>query len=150
MKCEKPGCTADAECRAPKNRALKTYWNFCKTHAAEYNQNWNFYEGMTAKEVEQDWEKRTFGTILEDGKKHSYKDIINDILAGKVIESTGFPRDVDDAFRTLGIVPTRDLAAAKKVYLELAKKYHPDTSNNSSDRFKQISSAFQIIQKFLK
>ncbi|MDR0319469.1 MAG: DnaJ domain-containing protein [Rickettsiales bacterium] len=156
-KCEHPNCNAAADCRAPKSRTLKSYWNFCKKHAAEYNQNWDFYKGMTKAEIEKDWEKRTFGSEIEgSGARRNYKDIINDILSGKtdaaeLYNKDNFPRDITKAFGILGVRPTRDIKTIKTAYLELAKKHHPDSGAGSGpEKFKQISSAFREIEKYLK
>ena len=65
-KCDHPGCNKAGTCRAPKTRDLREYWWFCREHAAEYNKNWNYYAGMTPDEIEEDWERQTFGAPLRD------------------------------------------------------------------------------------
>ena len=87
-KCDFPGCTRAGTCRAPKNRDLKEYWNFCQAHAAEYNKNWNYYANMTPDEIDAEWERETFG-IAEKDKATSnkneaeYVQFINDFLTGR-------------------------------------------------------------------
>ena len=46
--CEHPQCRSKATARAPKSPANRTefYW-FCQSHAAQYNKDWNFFEGMS-------------------------------------------------------------------------------------------------------
>jgi hypothetical protein len=47
-KCEWAGCTERAKHRAPKGRGQeKDYWSFCLEHARQYNQNYNFFKGMS-------------------------------------------------------------------------------------------------------
>jgi DnaJ-domain-containing protein 1 len=157
MKCEYPDCKMDAACKAPKSRTLKSYWNFCKKHAADYNQNWDFYKGMTQKEIERDWEKRTFGSEIDsNAERRNYRDIINDILSGKtspneLYNRDNFPRDIMKAFETLGMKPARDMKKIRAAYLTLAKKHHPDSAKSKdAEKFKQISRAFQEISRFLK
>jgi hypothetical protein len=61
--CEHKGCDATGDCKAPKPyaaRAIPTpgqrqpaddsYW-FCQRHAAEYNQSYDFFDGMTEPEI---------------------------------------------------------------------------------------------------
>ena len=60
-KCDHFGCTKAGTCRAPKTRDLKEYWWFCKEHAAEYNKNWNYYANMSPDEINDEWERETFG-----------------------------------------------------------------------------------------
>lgn len=51
--CERPGCEAAGEHRAPKSRsALNEYYWFCVDHAREYNQSWDYFKGMSPGEVE--------------------------------------------------------------------------------------------------
>ena len=52
---------------------------------------------------------------------------------------------------TLGISPSADYATARKRYISLAKKYHPDNFASSrkvsEDKMKQINNAFQLIKE---
>ena len=68
-KCDHPGCTKAGTCRAPKNRDLREYWHFCPEHAAEYNKNWNYYADMTHDEINDEWERETFGIADKDIKQ---------------------------------------------------------------------------------
>lgn len=73
--CEHPGCTAKGEFRAPKDRSLTEYMWLCLDHVREHNQKWNFYEGMSADEVEDElrrdscWQRPTWklGTLGTQG-----------------------------------------------------------------------------------
>jgi hypothetical protein len=50
--CDWPGCTEAATHRAPKGRAReREYWRFCLDHVREYNQSYNFFEGMSDEAV---------------------------------------------------------------------------------------------------
>jgi hypothetical protein len=47
-KCQWTGCTEKASHRAPKGRGDdKEYWRFCLGHVRHYNQNYNFFKGMS-------------------------------------------------------------------------------------------------------
>src|SRR5260370_37919469 len=47
--CEWPECKNKGPHRAPKGRNNdKEYWHFCLNHVAEYNQSYNFFQGMNA------------------------------------------------------------------------------------------------------
>lgn len=51
--CEKPGCEAAGEHRAPKSRtALNEYYWFCMDHVREYNLSWDYFRGMSPGEVD--------------------------------------------------------------------------------------------------
>ena len=46
--CEWPRCDAPATHRAPKGRLRASeYWRFCLDHVREYNNSYNFFEGMS-------------------------------------------------------------------------------------------------------
>ena len=50
--CEAPGCGNKGGHRAPKGRGNeKEYWHFCLNHVREYNQGYNFFQGMAADAV---------------------------------------------------------------------------------------------------
>ncbi|PIT00781.1 molecular chaperone DnaJ [Bradyrhizobium nitroreducens] len=45
--CERPECQNKGPHRAPKGRGNgKEYWHFCLDHVREYNQSYNFFQGM--------------------------------------------------------------------------------------------------------
>ena len=50
--CEWPGCKNKGPHRAPKGREnSREYWHFCLNHVREYNQSYNFFQGMNADAV---------------------------------------------------------------------------------------------------
>ena len=96
-KCDHPGCTKAGTCRAPKTRDLREYWWFCREHAAEYNKNWNFYAGMSPEEIEEDWERQTFGAPLKDKAQaeqdnRDYINFLNDFITGRTTFDKTPPR----------------------------------------------------------
>ncbi len=159
-KCEHTGCTKAGTCRAPKSRDLKEYWFFCREHAAEYNKNWNFYANMTADEIEDDWERQTFGAPLRDKQSANqdasdYVKFINDFINGRSEfdhrpAPSKTPGPVVSALRVFDLTPAatwRDVGAKYRV---LAKKYHPDTAHNiknAATEFTKIADAYEILKK---
>jgi curved DNA-binding protein CbpA len=50
--CEWPECKNTAPHRAPKGRGKeREYWHFCLNHVREYNQSYNFFQGMSNEAV---------------------------------------------------------------------------------------------------
>lgn len=50
--CQFKGCTQPATHRAPKGRGQDgEYFNFCIAHVREYNSSYNYFEGMSDKDV---------------------------------------------------------------------------------------------------
>jgi hypothetical protein len=51
--CDHPGCEAGGEFRAPRSRLeLDQYRWFCLEHVRTYNAAWNYYAGMSEREIE--------------------------------------------------------------------------------------------------
>lgn len=159
-KCEHAGCTKAGTCRAPKSRDLKEYWFFCQEHAAEYNKNWNFYANMTADEIEDDWERQTFGAPLRDKNDANadaadYAKFINDFISGRSAfdrrpAPSKTPGPVTAALKVLGLPTTAGWRDVGTRYRALAKKYHPDTARdkeNAATEFTKISAAYETLKK---
>src|ERR1700741_5047439 len=50
--CEWAGCKNKGPHRAPKGREnSREYWHFCLDHVREYNQSYNFFQGMNPEDV---------------------------------------------------------------------------------------------------
>ena len=50
--CEMPGCAQEGIHRAPKDRSLSEYYNFCFEHVSDYNRAWDYFSGMSSMEIE--------------------------------------------------------------------------------------------------
>ncbi|MDR3208644.1 MAG: hypothetical protein LBT45_02225 [Rickettsiales bacterium] len=150
-KCEHPNCDKAGTCRCPKDRTLSSYWHFCQKHAAEYNKNWNYYAGMTAEEIEKDWERSVFGTS-EKSDGADYQKLIRDFLSGRMKRPSrkkAIPDEVLAALKTFGLTIVDNWAAVQKIYRILAKREHPDTGKSKEQsRFIKISQAYQTLKKF--
>lgn len=60
--CDRPGCEAHGEYRAPKGRdRLGEYFWFCLEHVREYNAAWDFYKGADAATLEREKRADTIG-----------------------------------------------------------------------------------------
>ncbi|MCL2757777.1 MAG: J domain-containing protein [Alphaproteobacteria bacterium] len=165
-KCDFQGCDKAGICRAPKSRDLKEYHFFCREHAAEYNKNWNFYQGMTNDEVEADWERTVFGTPLKDKTAAQidtadYLNFLNGFLTGRgdfdraPKRPAAATRGIVAALKTLELSPTATLRDVRAAYRRLAKLYHPDTASSlnaksAAEKFAEISTAYKTLEKHYK
>ena len=58
--CDHPGCEAGGEFRAPRSRIeLDSYYWFCIDHVRAYNSAWNYYAGMSEREIEDEIRRDT-------------------------------------------------------------------------------------------
>lgn len=60
-----------------------------------------------------------------------------------------FNTELDDAYRTLGVSKSDSEEKIKKVYRNLAKKYHPDKNDSAEakEKMAEINSAYTVIRK---
>ncbi|MCL1891910.1 MAG: DnaJ domain-containing protein [Alphaproteobacteria bacterium] len=165
-KCDFPNCSKAGTCRAPKARDLKEYYWFCKEHAAEYNKNWNYYAGMTTDEIEEDWEKETFGISDNERKAKEkanadYVAFLQNFLTGRdnfdrsagsrARRQSGASQAVSSALQTFDLPPTASWREVQTRYRALAKKFHPDTAKNKKSaaaEFARISTAYGELKKY--
>lgn len=160
-KCDFPGCDKAGTCRAPKDRNLSEYYHFCSRHAAEYNKNWNYYADMSPDEIEEDWERNTFGTTrkrvsadAEDYLKF-LEDFVNGRGAGRPAKKTAVQSPIANALKTLSLPLTATWREVQAQYRRLAKAYHPDTAKNmnnksAAEKFSAISAAYSVLSKHFK
>ncbi len=139
--CDYQGCKKKAEHPAPKSPHTKEKWWFCTDHVAEYNKNWNFFEGM------KDEEAKAYAKA-ERQKSGSYAKADAWGWGGKTDEH-GYTRVERDALKELEIVPPATLAEVKRQYRKLAKKYHPDLNKGDQEaekKFQRLTFAYEVLK----
>lgn len=169
--CDMHGCNKIAEHKAPKNRGLNEYYYFCLDHAREYNKSWNFFEGMSDSEVQEQtinamygdrptWKYgvngdpyaelykkawQTFNNTEEDpyqeARSHKSHDPGNQ-------QYSQYSQEYK-AMQIMGLEPPLTLEGIKSRYKELAKTHHPDLnkgSKASEDLLKEINMAYTILK----
>jgi hypothetical protein len=165
--CEWPECRVAATARAPKSRQhLEEHYWFCQAHAAEYNRNWNFFEGMSETEMTQAQAARATGDrptwqfkaskfsreaasfAQRAGSGAGYADPF-DLLGRRAraekarTDNKRLGRLESRALAELDLDETADKAVIRARYTELVKRCHPDA--NGGDR-----SAETRLQRVLK
>jgi len=161
--CDKPGCDAAGEYRAPKSReALHDYWWYCLEHVRGYNAAWDFYKGMSPGQIEAQlradtsWQRPTW-PLGRLGAVRIDEDLLRDPLHGfsaaaasERRRGTGEPpSEMREPLATLGLTWPVTLDALKMRYKELAKRHHPDANNGdraSEERLKTINLAYAALR----
>ncbi len=166
--CAWPGCKEKGPHKAPKGRdKLNEYQYFCVNHIREFNANWNFFEGMTEKEV------RAFQESLSTGHRPTWKvgtgpgqagvnpmdsewiddpmKILGDGAGGSEPRrpQRKLPKQVKDAFFTMNLDPNSSPEKIKTRYKELVKKFHPDANlgqKGYEERLKRIIEAYTSLK----
>lgn len=161
--CEWPECKNKGPHRAPKGRAQdKEYWHFCLNHVREYNQGYNFFQGMSVDAVAKyqkdaltghrpTWKMGANGTP-DKGKANPDMDGAIDPFAmfnemngmgmgrgrarkpqAAIKEETRKIFNAErKALQVMGLGPSATLDDVKAQYKALVKQHHPDA--NGGDR----------------
>jgi DnaJ-domain-containing protein 1 len=174
--CEYPKCQTKATVRAPKapDRLHEHYW-FCQSHAAEYNRNWNFFEGMSESAARAYQESASYGhrptwnfRSGSTGRKRAQKasvdwqsafidpfSLFGDRPPPGHERKNGQPegprpgRLQEKALDAMGLEFGADKTAIRKRYAELVRAYHPDS--NGGDRtheaaLQKVVASYQILR----
>jgi len=138
--CDRQGCDLPGNCPAPKSPNSRERWHFCADHAAEYNRNWDYFQGLEAEEREE----RMRGEARDAGayQASSYYGW------GGPGDGTR-SRDEMRALSVLELEADADFETVKKSWRRLAKACHPDVAPGDPDaaaRFQAIQAAFDVLR----
>jgi hypothetical protein len=168
--CDHPGCEAGGEYRAPRSRIeLDHYFWFCLEHVRGYNAAWNYYAGMSEREIEDEirrdtvWQRPSWKL----GERHgpAYEARMRDPFrlyeenAGK---TGGQQRRTHGADASARVASAREQALAvfdldppftqgslKARYKVLVKMHHPDAHGGDKDaeeKLKIINQAYTTLK----
>lgn len=139
--CDRHGCSEPGDRPAPKSPNSPERWYFCETHAAEYNRNWNYFEGLTAEaQAEREAEERQGADAFASASHYGW----------------GGPGDGTrsrDEMRALGVLELEVDAGFEEVraaYRRLAKLYHPDVNQGDAEaatRFQAVQAAYDVLRQ---
>ncbi len=162
-----PGCTEMAEHRAPKNRDLEDYYWFCMDHVRDYNKAWNYFDGMSDAEVEEQMLRSLYGD--RPTRRYDMEGAAEEILKKRAWQTYHFteesPKNYQngkngfqqkdyqtpefEALAIMGLEPPVTLLTIKDRYKLLVKKHHPDLNQGcakSEELLKSINMAYTILK----
>ncbi len=164
--CDHPDCGQPGTYRAPKSRTrLNDYYYFCLDHVREYNKAWDYFDGLSAEEIEAytrdatvwerpSWPLGQWGINEKKLRDKALREIFSESGAQseRVEKEPCFavPIAEKEALALLGLAPPVDFAAIKMQYRALVKKHHPDVRGaepGNEEKFKEISLAFATLRK---
>ena len=172
--CEHPGCEAGGEFRAPRSRLeLDRYFWFCLEHVRAYNAAWNYYAGMSEREIEADirqdtvWQRPTwklgqrhspFGDRVQDpfgvysGRANGHANGHGTHRANGHNGSDRAARAVsarEQALAVFDIDPPFTVVRLKARYKTLVKLHHPDAHGGdkaAEEKLKIINQAYATLK----
>ena len=139
--CDRHGCEEPGDCPAPKAPNSPERWYFCQKHAAEYNQKWDYFEGLDKAEKE---------ARAKDERAESagYAEASHYGWAG----SGDGSRSADEmrALDLLELESDAEWDAIKKAYRAKAKLVHPDVKPGDAEaaqEFQKLQLAYEVLRQ---
>lgn len=171
FRCDSPGCEAVGSYRAPMGRLREgQYFCFCLEHVREYNNSYNYFNGMSDVDVARylkdattghrpTWSmgvKRGQAAFREDrGKADDFADPLGlyrqRFHRGRP-QAEKTPRHsvvTMRALNALGLEETASAEAIKTRYKELVKRHHPDANGGDrscEERLREIIHAYKTLR----
>lgn len=138
--CDRHGCDEPGNCPAPKSPNSPDRWYFCQRHAAEYNSNWDYFEGLEKAEKEE-------RARAERAESAGYAEASHYGWGG----SGDGSRSADEmrALEVLELEADADFAAIKKAYRAKAKMVHPDVKPGDAEaaaEFQKLQVAYEVLR----
>lgn len=138
--CDRYGCGARGDCPAPKAPNNPARWYFCEPHAAEYNRNWDYFQGLTPEEAaEREAQERRDANAYGESKFYGW--------GGSGDGSRS--RDEMIALEILELSSDSTFEEAKLAWRRIAKLCHPDVAPNdpaASLKFQQAQAAYDVLR----
>lgn len=139
--CDRHGCDKPGDRPAPKSPNSRERWYFCETHAAEYNRNWNYFDGLSAEEAAaREADERRSANGFAEASHYGW--------GGPGDGSRS--RDEMRALDVLELDTDADFDAVKSAWRRLAKANHPDVRPDDAEaakRFQAIQAAFEVLRR---
>ncbi len=169
--CQHPGCARKGEYRAPRGRDYEgQYLFFCLDHVREYNQTYNYFNGMSDAAVQ---------AYMKDaltGHRPTWQSGVNgapDPGTASKIDSASVLRERIERLRRmrqeaaaeskrvrvgkaamkalelLGLDETADKALVRRRFKEMAKRLHPDLNEGDrsrEDKLRAIIDAYNYLK----
>lgn len=179
--CEWPECKNKGPHRAPKGRAQdKEYWHFCLNHVREYNQGYNFFQGM-APDAVASYQKDALtghrptwkmGANGSPDKKPDLDGAIDPFAMFNEMNGMGMGRGrarkpqqpikeetrkifnaERKALQVMGLGPSATLDDVKAKYKALVKQHHPDANGgdrSTEDRLIEVIKAYNYLKTVVR
>ena len=162
--CEWENCKENGKFKAPLEKDnSKNYKWLCERHIKLFNKNWNYFEGMSQREIENfvksdlTWHRPTqkFGssdnffnilwnnTLSDKFNFFKEKKIFNNLKDRKLSEKD------KDAFKIMELRFDSDWSSIQKKFKTLVKKFHPDRNSGNKqfeDKLKKVTLAYSHLK----
>ena len=162
--CDRHGCTNPGDRPAPKAPNSPERWWFCLQHAAEYNANWDYFQGLTAEEIaEREANERRDASGFQESKHYGWGapgDGSRSRDEMRALDVLGLESDAEfegiKARRAqhverdvLGLESDAEFEGIKAAWRTLAKENHPDVrpgDEEAAKRFQAVQTAYEVLR----
>ena len=163
--CDHPGCLAGGDFRAPRSRLeLHRYYWFCLEHVRAYNLAWNYYAGMSDREIEAEirhdtvWQRPSWRLGARHGTFYGahVRDPLGAFAAGdetrdrRQRDAAGRVRsECEQALAVFDLEPPFTLVHLKARYKALVKEHHPDAHGGdkaAEETLKLVNQAYAVLK----
>lgn len=166
--CDHPGCEARGDFRAPKSRLdLRDYYWFCLEHVRAYNSAWNYYAGMSDREIEAElrsdtvWQRPSWRLGQRHGPAHAGRlhDVFGLFTGGNARRNgdRAHPNGAaerarsacEQALAVFEIEPPVTPGRLKARYKALVKLHHPDAHGGdkaAEEKLKIVNQAYATLK----
>ncbi len=170
IRCDFPGCEAPGEHRAPMGRLREgQYFCFCLEHVRDYNNSYNYFNGMSDTDVARymkdattghrpTWSmgvKRGTGAFREDGV--TPEEVVDPLglyrqrfhRAPRAAREPRYSPVTMRALHALGLDETASADAIKTRYKDLVKRHHPDANGGDrscEEKLREIIHAYKTLR----
>ncbi len=159
--CQHPDCEEHGLYRAPvaRDRLNQYYW-FCLDHVRAYNLAWNFFAGLSEREIEHQrrhdtvWQRPSwpFGRAGERGAGPDGPRIRDDFGFFSDGPESFRARPLNDEQKALAVLDLREPVTFQDIrarYKILVKKLHPDANGGDTaaeERLKAVNLAYAALK----
>ena len=165
--CEWEKCSENGTFKAPteKDNSKNFKW-LCENHIKLFNNNWNYFEGMSQNEIENflksdvTWHRPTqsfgssdnfFNILWNNALSDKFK-IFKQENNGNTYNIKKLSENDREAFIIMGLEYSADWPTIQKKFKTLVKKFHPDNNAGSKqfeDKLIKITLAYSHLKKFM-
>jgi len=165
--CEWENCKEFGKFKAPleKDNSKNFKW-LCQDHIKLFNENWNYFDGMSQIEVEKflksdvTWHRPTqefgssdnfFNILWNNALSDKFNFFKQEKSAGNLFNKKLSEKD-KDAFKIMDLEFTSDWKIIQKKFKTLVKKFHPDRNAGNKefeDKLKKITLAYSHLKMLM-
>ena len=162
--CEWDRCKEIGKFKAPvdKNNSKNFRW-LCEEHIKLFNKSWNYFEGMSQKEIEKflksdlTWHRPTqkfgssdnfFNILWNNALNDKFNFFDEEKVLNKATNTVLTDKD-KDALKIMGLKLNADWSIIQKKFKTLVKKFHPDKNAGDKrfeDKLKKITLAYSHLK----